>query len=568
MRRLLALRPARYNPHPAVIPIRRRENRMPFVRGTLLLLLQATQPAAVSDAAAPRRYDPAPSASQPADLLTVAETSDFKATARHAEVVALLDRLAAASPLARRAALGQTGEGREIPLLLIGDPPVATPAEAQRQVRDRGKLLVLAIGNIHAGEVDGKEALPILAREILTTPSHPLLQDLILAFAPIYNADGNERVAKTNRPGQLGPDEGMGIRENAAGFDLNRDYIKLEAPETIGLVDFLNRWDPQLFIDTHTTNGCYHRYIITYEGPRTLAGDPRVIEYVRDKLLPTVQADCLRRFNLPTFVYGDFSADHTRWESYPPHARYGTSYVGLRNRLTVLSEGYSYATYRERVLGTRDFVRSVLDYAAAHKDEIRAVLADADRAAREWKPGEKLALRSETIAAPQRVRASGFVEEQRDGRSVSTGVPRDYEVVLMTHQRPALEVERAEAYLIPPGRPRVIEKLRRHGVEVVESAAERELEVEVYRLTKVERAARPFQRHRLVTVEAEPRRERRRIAPGSSVVSGRQRLSALAAYLLEPQSEDGLVTWNEFDEVLEAGEDFPVLRIREPLRLR
>lgn len=538
---------------------------MPLVCGTVLLLLQATQPAAASQPAPLPRYDPAPSASQPADLLTVAELSDYRATARHAEVVALLDRLAGVSPLARRTSLGRTEEGREIPVLLISDPPVATPAEAQRQVRDRGKLIVLAIGNIHAGEVDGKEALPILAREILTTPHHPLLNDLVLAFAPIYNADGNERVAKTNRPGQLGPDEGMGIRENAAGFDLNRDYIKLEAPETVGLVDFINRWDPHLFIDTHTTNGCYHRYIITYEGPRTLAGDPRVIEYVRDQLLPNVQADCLRRFNLPTFIYGDFAAGHTKWESYPPHARYGTSYVGLRNRLTILSEGYSYAGYRERVLGTRDFVRSVLDYAAAHKDEIRALLADADRAARDWRPGEKLALRSETIAAPRKVRAAGFVEEKRAGRSVSTGVPRDYEVELMTYQRPTLEVERAEAYVVPPGWPRVIEKLRQHGVEVVELPDERELAVDVYRVTQVERAERAFQKHCLVTVEAEPRTERRRIAAGSYLVPGRQRLSALAAYLLEPQSEDGLAVWNYFDDALQIGADFPVLRIRKPL---
>src|SRR5438445_259163 len=83
------------------------------------------------------------------------------------------------------------------------------------------------------------------------------------ATAPIYDADGNERVAKTNRPGQVGPEEGMGQRANARGLDLNRDFIKLEAPETQGLVRFLNEWNPHLFIDTHTTNGSYHRYTIT-----------------------------------------------------------------------------------------------------------------------------------------------------------------------------------------------------------------------------------------------------------------------------------------------------------------
>ena len=136
-----------------------------------------------------------------------------------------------------------------------------------------GKLIALAIGNIHAGEVCGKEALPILAREILATPHHPLLEDMVFALAPIYNADGNERVSKQNRPGQIGPEEGMGQRANARGLDLNRDFIKLEAPETRALVQFFNTWKPHLFIDTHTTNGSYHRYTITYEGPKNPAGD-------------------------------------------------------------------------------------------------------------------------------------------------------------------------------------------------------------------------------------------------------------------------------------------------------
>lgn len=168
----------------------------------------------------------------PVSLLTKAELSDFRATARHAEVVTLLDRLAAASSLARRGSLGTSGEGRDLPLLILSDPPVENAAQAREQMEKAGKLLVLAIGNIHAGEVDGKEALPMLARDLLLSEDREMLKDLVFAIAPIYNADGNEQVSVDNRPGQKGPAEGMGRRENAAGLDLNRDFIKLEAPET------------------------------------------------------------------------------------------------------------------------------------------------------------------------------------------------------------------------------------------------------------------------------------------------------------------------------------------------
>src|ERR1700690_1245177 len=167
-------------------------------------------------------------AAPPDDLLPGAEKSHFKATARHAEVVTLCEALAKSSPLIRLTELGKSGEGRSLPLMIVSNPPVSTPEEA----RASGKLVVFLFGNIHAGEVDGKEALPMLVRDLVAKPGHPLFKNLILAVAPIYNADGNERVSKDNRPGQVGPEEGMGRRENAQGLDLNRDFMKLDAPET------------------------------------------------------------------------------------------------------------------------------------------------------------------------------------------------------------------------------------------------------------------------------------------------------------------------------------------------
>ena len=217
----------------------------------------------------------------------------------------------------------------------------------------------------------------MLLREICSSPHPALLKDVILAVAPIYNTDGNERVSKTNRPGQVGPEEGMGQRANARGLDLNRDFIKLEAPETQGLVRFLNEWNPHLFIDTHTTNGSYHRYTITYEGPKNPAGDPAVIAFMRKTFFPEVGAAFEKRTDLKAFYYGNFNREHTQWTTYPAEARYGTTYVGLRNRLSVLSEAYSYAPFKTRVLATRDFVRECLETAVNHKAEIIKLLDDA-----------------------------------------------------------------------------------------------------------------------------------------------------------------------------------------------
>ncbi len=385
----------------------------------------------------------------PDDLLTVAERSQFKATARHAEVVELCGRLAKSSPLIRLTELGRSGEGRSLPLLIVADPPVSTPEAAKAS----GKLVVFLFGNIHAGEVDGKEALPILVREIVERTDHPLLRHLILAVAPIYNADGNERVSKDNRPGQVGPEEGMGQRANAGGLDLNRDFMKLEAPETRALVRFLNEWDPHLTIDTHTTNGSHHRYTITYEGPKNPAGNARLIAFSRSRLFPEVGEALEKRSGYRSFFYGNFEGNHTRWTSFPATPRFGTTYIGLRNRLSVLSEAYSYAPFKDRVFATRDFCLALLEFVAEHREEVRALLDDARRrsVAAGLDPTDRVAIRSKARAFPGKVAVLGFVEREENGRKVATDQPKDYACEIEEDFVPDLEVARPFAYLIPPG---------------------------------------------------------------------------------------------------------------------
>ena len=145
----------------------------------------------------------------------------------------------------------------------------------------------------------------------------------------------------------------MGQRANARGLDLNRDFIKLEAPETRGLIHFINTWNPHLFIDTHTTNGSHHQYIMTYEGPKNPAGDRKILEFMRQWYFPEVGAAFTRRTGSKSFYYGNFNSEHTQWTTYPAKTRYSTTYVGLRNRLAILTEAYSMPRSKGR-LATRE----------------------------------------------------------------------------------------------------------------------------------------------------------------------------------------------------------------------
>jgi dipeptidyl aminopeptidase/acylaminoacyl peptidase len=496
-------------------------------------------------------------------LKTVAERTDFHATARYDDVVLWCESFAKANPHAYLTELGRSSEGRSIPLLIVADPPVKSAAAAARS----GKLLCLLIGDIHAGEVCGKEALPMLLRELCASPHPALLKDVILAAAPIYNPDGNERVSKTNRPGQAGPEEGTGQRANARGLDLNRDFIKLEAPETRGLVHFLNEWNPHLFVDTHTTNGSYHRYTITYDGPKNPAGDPRVIGFMRQTFLPEVRAAFEKRTEWKSFYYGNFNRDHTQWTSFPAEARYGTTYVGLSNRLSILCEAYAYAPFKTRVLAIRDFVCECLQTAASHKGEIIKRLEEArqtaSRASQTAEGGAagRVPIRSRARAAPAPATVLGYLERVEDGRRKRTETPKDYSVQLVNEYEAAETVTRPFAYLIPPGFSEAVATIQRHGLDVQELREDIELDLEVYKVDAVEKSTRRFEGHHPLDVRVTAYPVARRVAAGTLMVRTAQPKGALAVYLLEPRSEDGLAAWNYFDAELKEGSDFPVSRL-------
>lgn len=523
----------------------------------------------------PEPITPTPDPSAHAvELLSVAERSDYTRTATHAETVALVDALAAAYPsVLRRATMGASEEGRELPLLIVASPPVATAAEA----RASGKVVVFAFGNIHAGEVEGKEALPMLARRIAEAPAdaahEAILRECVLLLAPIYNADGNDRVgpSETNRPGQNGPAL-VGQRANAQGLDLNRDYTKAEAAETRAMLRLLTEWDPHLIIDCHSTNGSLHRYTLTYEAPLTAAAHPAPVALVRE-MLTEAGSRVESAAGYALWWYGDFHDDNTQWRTYSAQARFGGNYHGLRNRLSALSEAYTYAPYRDRVLCTLGFVSALCSLAAERAGAIEEAVALANRETIEagihaGEPGADtdargmVPLRHRIAPFPQRATVRGLAATGLgDEGAGAKRAPHDYEVEHFGRFEPTLRVARAAAYAIPPGLDRVVALLHAHGVKTATIDADAEREVEEYTVTRLTLAEREFQGHRLADIEARATRIRRTIGPGWTLVPSDQPLGTLAAVLLEPASEDGVAAWGLLGDSLSEGDPYPILRV-------
>jgi dipeptidyl aminopeptidase/acylaminoacyl peptidase len=504
---------------------------------------------------------------------TVAERSEFHATARHDEVLTFIGELAERSALVRRLDFGTTVEGRPLTAVVASNPTVTSA----KQAADSNKLIVLLIGNIHAGECDGKEALLALARDLAFDPDHPLLRDLVLVLVPNLNADGNERMAANNRPGQIGPDI-TGRRENAQGLDLNRDFVKLETPEVQALVRLVNEWNPHVFIDCHTTNGSRHRYALTFDSPHNPAGPLAPREFAREVMLPEVMRR-LEAKGTSTFFYGNFDRERTSWVSYGHEPRYGIEYVGLRGRIAILAESYSYNSYRARVEATHAFVRECLNYLAERRQTVTELLRQAERQAQSagTTQNERVAIRSKLVARPDKVVVKGFELESSPNEPAPPGTeihatqeqrrPNDYTVEHVDLCVPTRDVPWPLAYLIPQHESRVADKLLQHGVKLVQLATPVSCEVEVYTIDKLETAQTPFQRHRLRTADVNARREQRQLAAATYVVPAGQSVGSLAAYLLEPASDDGLVTWNQLDHVIRSGQDYPVLRLVQAAQL-
>jgi hypothetical protein len=532
----------------------------------------------------------APAAAQSTEIRTRAEQSGFEETSRYADVLAFIEALAARTRHLRIESFGTSEEGRSLPLLVVGNPPASSPEQA----REAERPVVLVMANIHAGEVEGKEAVLHLTRRMTVGDLEPLLPSAVWLFAPIYNADGNERISLDNRSAQHGPVGGVGTRENAGGLDLNRDFVKLESAEARALAALLSRWDPHVVVDLHTTNGSHHGYHLTYAPALNPNADSGLIAYARERLLPSVQTAMAQRHRFRTYFYGNFAAadslnrertgfdaDETRttvWRTFDHRPRFGNNYVGLRNRIAILSESYSYLAFAERVRASEAFVEEIMRFVAANAAEIRSLVAGADAAwagdARAAGAGVEFALRP----LPQPVDVLvGAVETRINPRSSKpmtalvegAAVPTrmlDYGVFAATQTRRV-----PPEYVVTPQASDVHEalarKLREHGIRVETLIGATRALVERFMVAEVRRAERPNQGHREVSVAGKFEQEALELPAGSIVIRTDQPLGRLVFYLLEPESDDSLATWNLLDAALEPRAAHPVLKVMPGQRL-
>ncbi|EQB15278.1 M14 family metallopeptidase [Novosphingobium lindaniclasticum] len=494
--------------------------------------------------------------------ITPAEAAGFATTPRYADVRAWLEKLQAASPLIHLETFGRTGEGRDMIMVRAGK---GAP----------GKPVVLVQAGIHSGEIDGKDAGLMLLRDIAMGGKDGLLDKVDLVFVPVLNIDGHERASAWNFLHVRGPAE-KGTEGNARGINLNRDYAKVDAPETRAMIALLRRLDPVLYVDCHVSGGFDMQYDITftYAGWGRYARHRATAQWLETRFGPNVTAALQKAGHVPTIYPSpiDTREPQRGIRQSPEGPRYSTGYGDFIGVPTVLVENHMLKPYRQRVLGTYVLLEAALKLAARDASEIDRAKA-ADRASRpdtlltRWQPAKNpidwvdgfKGVAFESYTSP----ASGRREQRWTGKSISFRMP-------VIGQEPVEIVTLPQAWLIPAAQTEVIDRLKVHGIAFEPIAAERERRIDRVRVLEA-KAGRAHDGR--VPVEARFQHETvTQVVPSGTLrVPADQPLGLLAAALLEPESQDSFLAWGFFPEVLSSrpgSEDFVTAPIADAFLAR
>jgi predicted deacylase len=495
-------------------------------------------------------------------LSTVAERSGFKTTGRYDETAQLCAAFAREFPDAVRCdTFGKSPEGRAMLALVVSRSGALTPEAA----RDKKIPVILMQGGIHAGEIDGKDAGFAALRDLLRgKPSPNTLERVVFVFVPIFSVDGHERFGRWNRPNQRGPEE-MGWRTTAQNLNLNRDYVKADAPEMQAMLRLLNTWDPIVYVDLHVTDGAKFQHDISLNVEPIHSGDAqlrKIGQSLRSALIERLTKQGSKPLAFyPSFVIGDDPM--SGFEDQTPPPRFSHAYTALRNRIGVLVEAHSWRTYPERVRATRHTIVNLLELTAADGAQWTAVAAEADARAAQL-GGTSVPLDYKASDKTRTIEFLGY-EYSREPSAISGTLmtryderkPQVWTVPMKDDVQPLNSIVAPRAgYVVPAAyAARVGEHLALHGItyrtltEPVSKTA-----IESFRAKNATFAATTVENRQRVTLAGAWASETRAIPAGSLFVPIAQPHARLVVAILEPMAPDSMASWGDFNASFERKE--------------
>lgn len=462
---------------------------------------------------------------------------------------------------------GETDIGEPLHLVIVSKDKFFTPAD----VKKSGKIVVLINNGIHAGEPDGIDATMMFIRNLLENkvmnrfsalPYDNLLDNIVLITIPIYNVGGFKNRNNFSRVNQIGPLE-YGFRGNAQNRDLNRDFIKLDTKNAMSFVKIFQDWKPELFIDTHTTDGADYPYKMTFIATQRNKLEQPLRDYMVKELVPFLEEDMRKKeFEMSPYVTTMKSTPDSGIVEFMESGKYSSGYASLFNCISFISESHMLKTHQERVEATYEFLLSLLKKAnidfkiiKSNKEKADEFVNNKNTYVLQWKLDEE---------NPSKISFNGYEAKYKkssisgfDRLFYDKNSPYEKEIFFYNNYIPTIIVEKPLAYIVPQGWWNVIERLKLNGVEMKRLKSDTLLEVESYYIENFDTRTPPFEGHYLHSnVELRKVNQKRKFFKGDYIIYTNQPANNFIIQVLEPQATDSYFNWNFFDATLQQKEYF------------
>jgi hypothetical protein len=499
--------------------------------------------------------------SQPDEWETLFEKSNYLRTPRYEETMDYFDKFQKASPYAHIFTFGLSPQGRELKCLVVSKDRAFTSIEAKKT----NKLIILIVNGIHSGEIEGKDASMLLLREILVTKEKEhYLDKLILLVVPIFNVDGHERMSRYNRINQNGPEE-MGWRVTAQNLNLNRDWMKADAPEMQAMLKLFSNWLPDFFIDSHTTNGADYQYTITYAMEKFQNFYYETADWVMNEFIPYLEEYVNKSGYLIApyvgFKDGKLEKGIVDWAASP---RLSEGYAALQNRPALLIETHMLKPFKERVFATKVMFETAMDFVFDNDGKLIELnrRADANSAKMFSIDKEPFPLRLTASNEFENFIFKGikFIKEQSSvsgkEKTVYTGEKFDLEIPFYNKMKVSETITAPKAYLIPSEWNEIVERIKIHGVNVEVLKKEKTFNVKKYKFKNVKFSQSPYEGRQRISFDYDELQGIVSVPAGTFFINTNQRAVRVILHLLEPKADDSFINWGFFNTIFERKEYF------------
>lgn len=430
------------------------------------------------------------------------------------------------------------------------------------KTKKSGKAVLLILNGIHPGEPEGVDASMLLAREMVNDPTKSkLLDELTIVIIPVFNIGGSLNRNSFTRVNQNGPEE-YGFRGNAQNLDLNRDFIKCDSRNAETFTKIFQNWDPDVFVDTHCTDGADYPYLMTLITSQRQKLQRHLGDFVFNTFLPEFY-DKMKTAGLEAIPYVNADGDPAKGiYDFMDTPKFSSGYAALFHSIPFVSESHMLKPFAARVNAQHVLLGSLAMLCVEYKKqilEIRKTAKEYYRTQTEVTLNWKIQNTTSDSILFRGYEQEKLISEITGKERVKYNRNKPYEkkIPYYNFAKPELKIQKPEAYVVPAAYHQVIDRLKWNGVQMQEILKDTLIDAQFYKILDYKSPAKPYENHfQHSQLQVENLRMKRKYFKGDFIIKTDQPSVRYIIETLEPQAPDSYFTWNFFDAMLQRKEYF------------